>query len=132
MEIESCLMIDRMSPQNKKLLERLQIGEWVSNVEIVKELYILRASERIRELRKMGYEIESRRVEGKPYQEYRLLEKPKTVLPPPCSPNKPIQAQSRLSRVPSCTYRLVMTVPLEEDRLKSLADKLGYTVERKS
>ena len=72
--------------QRDRILQRLQTGEWLSNVEIIKEMYILRASERVRELKKMGHTIESRRVQGKSYQEYRLIPANKVVLPPARKP----------------------------------------------
>ena len=58
--------------QRYRILQRLQTGEWLSNVEAMREMYIMRLSERVRELRARGYEILSRRKEGKPYNEYRL------------------------------------------------------------
>lgn len=58
--------------QNQRVLERLKTGAWLSAVEAIREMYITRLGARVWDLRKMGYEIEERRVQGKPYSEYRL------------------------------------------------------------
>ena len=50
----------------------LRSKEWVSSVDFV-NAYMLRAQARVFELRREGYEIESRKVEGKSYDEYRLV-----------------------------------------------------------
>ena len=58
--------------QKQIILNRLQNGEWLSSVQTVRELYILRLGARIWDLIAEGYEIEERRVEGKSFSEYRL------------------------------------------------------------
>ena len=59
--------------QKSRILAELKKGNWFSLGEA---LYlsppVYRLSERIRELRAAGYEIESARVKGKTYQMYRL------------------------------------------------------------
>jgi hypothetical protein len=60
----------------------LQEGTWFSTVECVRDFHILRLGARIWDLRKEGYEIEERKVEGKSYSEYRLRLARKIELPP--------------------------------------------------
>ena len=64
--------MDKLSPQNKIILAWLKEKRSITTVEAAKELFILRLSERIRELKKMGYDILSERVKGKMYQRYTL------------------------------------------------------------
>lgn len=71
----------KLTPQDLRVLERLENGEWLSTLTIMKELFILRASARVFDLRRAGWEIESRKVQGKPYDEYRLKIKV-PVMPP--------------------------------------------------
>jgi hypothetical protein len=68
-----------MTNQKQIILNMLQSGGWISTVDFVRQ-YILRGSERIRELKASGHEIESRRKEGTPYQEYRLVPKQETLI----------------------------------------------------
>lgn len=58
--------------QKELVLEMLQSGNWMSTLDFV-HCYILRGPARIHELRQEGYEIESRKVAGKSYDEYRLV-----------------------------------------------------------
>ena len=53
-----------------------------STVECVRDFHILRLGARIFDLRKDGYQIEERRVEGTAYSEYRLRPARKIELPP--------------------------------------------------
>ena len=62
-----------MSPQNKKVLAYLERHGSIDTVQGAKELFILRLSQRIIELREAGYEIRSARAEGKSYQRYTFL-----------------------------------------------------------
>jgi len=57
--------------QNNRVKDRLEEG-WLSSVEAVREMFILRLASRIVDLRKMGHDIEVRTVEGKTYSEYRI------------------------------------------------------------
>lgn len=65
--------------QEARVLAILKTGRWLSSVQAV-GLYILRLGAVIYNLKKSGYEIEERRVQGKRYSEYRL--KPLVTLPP--------------------------------------------------
>jgi Helix-turn-helix domain len=64
----------RTMTQKETILKRLQNGEWLSSVQAVRELYIMRLGARIWDLRSEGYEIEERRVEGKSSSEYVLVQ----------------------------------------------------------
>jgi len=69
--------------QKEIILEKLRTGAWFSLADALHlSPPIYRLSERCRELKAEGYEIESRRVEGKPYSEYRLRPPRKLELPP--------------------------------------------------
>ena len=68
-----------MANQKKIILNLLQSGNWISTVDFVQN-YILRGSERIRELKASGYDIESRRKENTPYQEYRIRPKQDSLI----------------------------------------------------
>lgn len=60
--------------QKQLILQKLETGEWVSLADALNmNPPCYRLSERIRELKKLGYEIESRRVKNKTYQEYKLV-----------------------------------------------------------
>ena len=63
--------------QRTRILKGLHARQWLSLADALDASPpIYRLSERIRELEKMGYEIESRRVEGKTFQEYHLKSEP--------------------------------------------------------
>ena len=62
-----------MKTQKETVLKMLSENEWVSTVDFVSN-YILRGSERIRELIADGYTVQSRRRSGKPYQEYKMIQ----------------------------------------------------------
>lgn len=46
-------------------------GEWVPVTRFL-EQYITRTAARILDIKNLGYEVESRRVEGKTFNEYRI------------------------------------------------------------
>jgi Helix-turn-helix domain len=77
--------------QKDHLLQRLNIGEWFSTVECVRDFHILRLGARIWDLRSEGYEIEERRVEGKNWSEYRLRPARPIVLPPAFKPKPEVK-----------------------------------------
>ena len=61
--------------QRDRIFQRLRAGEWLSLADALSmSPPIYRISERVREIRKKGYNIVSRRVEGKTYNEYKLIE----------------------------------------------------------
>lgn len=68
--------------QKDIILAELKKGGWFSLGDALnllpKPIYAL--SQRIGDLKKMGYNIEARKVDGHPYDEYRLIQKPKTYL----------------------------------------------------
>ena len=67
-------MNQKLSPQNQKVLSRLQQGGWLTMIEAANNLFIHRLSQRVIELRAVGYNIQSERVPHKTYQRYRLAE----------------------------------------------------------
>lgn len=77
--------------QKERILKELKTGRWFSTVDAV-NLYILRLGAIIFDLKKDGYNIEERKVEGKNYSEYRIP--PKITLPPPfkVEPKQPTTA----------------------------------------
>ncbi len=67
--------------QKQEILNLLQMGDWVSLADALSmNPPVYRLSERIREIRAMGFEVESRRVEGKTYQEYMLIPKQEILI----------------------------------------------------
>jgi Helix-turn-helix domain len=78
--------------QKEIILKRLNEGTWFSTVECVRDFHILRLGARIWDLRKEGYEIEERRVEGTAYSEYRLRPARKIELPPAFKPKTTSQS----------------------------------------
>jgi hypothetical protein len=74
--------------QKELILNRLKSGEWLSSVQAVRELYIMRLGARIWDLRAEGYQIEERRVEGRSYSEYRMRPARKIELPPAFAPKE--------------------------------------------
>lgn len=78
----------KQDAQWKRVLTELQRREWVSLADaLALDPPIYRLSERVRELVAQGHNIISRRVEGKPYNEYHLaapIRQPAPItLPPP-------------------------------------------------
>jgi hypothetical protein len=65
-----------LTGEKQTMLNILITGEWINSVDIpIKLGGPWRYTDTIMKLRRMGYTIESRRVEGKNYCQYRLLEK---------------------------------------------------------
>ena len=69
-----------------RILERLLTGEWLSTVQMTLDMHIFGGGQRIHDLRKSGYDIEERRVEGKTFSEYRLRPPRPITLPPAFKP----------------------------------------------
>ena len=66
--------------QRQRIIEKLIDGNWLSTVDMVNMIPgILRGGAYICDLRKEGWEIESRYVEGKHYSEYKLIAKPEPI-----------------------------------------------------
>lgn len=69
--------------QRDIILNELKRKEWFSLADALNlDPPIYRLSERIRELKEYGHNIISRRVDGKTYQEYKLVPVEVPVLPP--------------------------------------------------
>jgi hypothetical protein len=68
--------------QKEIILKRLKEGAWFSTVECVRDFHILRMGARIWDLKSEGYQIEERKVSGKPYSEYRLRPGAPIIMPP--------------------------------------------------
>lgn len=68
--------------QLDKVAEMLRAGGWVSTVDFIQN-YILRGGAYICLLKKRGWEIDSRTVEGKSYNEYCLVSEPVSISPEP-------------------------------------------------
>ena len=62
--------------QRNKIIQLLESKDWVQMPEFIR-LFITRGGAIIHALRKEGWVIYSRRVEGKSYAEYKLAAKPK-------------------------------------------------------
>src|SRR4051812_19033718 len=76
--------------QRDIILNELKRKEWFSLADALSlDAPIYRLSERIRELKEYGHNIISRRVNGKTYQEYKLIPPEVPVLPPAFEP-KPV------------------------------------------
>ena len=65
-------MDKKLTRQQAQVLEWLEVMP-ITTVDAVKTLFCLRLSERIRELRAKGYNIESKKAKGKSYQQYTLI-----------------------------------------------------------
>lgn len=71
-----------LTHQQRIVLDRLKTGNWLTTVQAIQELYIIRLGARIHELRQKGYEIESAIVPGTPYGRYRLKNLPSPSVRP--------------------------------------------------
>lgn len=65
---------DKTKKQGERLLDLLSDGQWHSYAEI-SSLYIGNHTGRISDLRKLGHEIEPRKIKGQSSYEYRLVQK---------------------------------------------------------
>lgn len=70
-----------METQNERILKALMSGRWISGMAFLRDHPpITRVGARIYDLKQLGYEIESRRIDGGNWSEYRLLTKqPKLI-----------------------------------------------------
>lgn len=65
--------------QREIILRELRTGEWVPVTRFL-NMYITRTAARVNEMREEGYNIESRRMEGKTFFEYRLVPKQESLI----------------------------------------------------
>ena len=83
--------------QAKRILAYLLSGETLTPIEALEKFGSFRASERIREIRKMGYEIKNLHPLGT-YAKYKLLKKPEKSCTIPSNEAKSIEKKEHLGQ----------------------------------